>query len=381
MVIQKINNFSPLQALSTPDHIPQTYLQISKAAFDHNISYYKNKIGNHHKLALVIKGNGYGHGLQEMAFLAQDNPLVDWLCVAQLSEALSLLDVSKPILVFGYHDTDPACAAHKNIHFMVDSFEYTSKLNAIGQQHGCFFTVHIKIDTGLSRMGIMPEEAVHFIQKIQKLPFIHIGGIYSHFAAADNNHAFTQLQCQRYDTVIKTLKAHNLLPPFIHMSNTASIAHATYSAESNFFRVGLGAYGLGPEREYLRPLMTWKTRIVQIKTVPKDSFISYAGSYQTIRQTRIALLPIGYSDGYQFRFSNTTSVLINGLSAPVLGRVAMNITIIDITDITAQVGDEVILLGSDELITAHSLAEKTEIKNVREIITGIHTRFKRMIID
>jgi alanine racemase len=125
--------------------------------------------------------------------------------------------------------------------------------------------------------------------------------------------------------------------------------------------------------------MSWKTRITNIKTVPANSPISYAGSFVTTRTTRIALLPIGYYDGYEFRFSNKAVVMINGSCVPVIGRIAMNITIVDVTDIHAKIGDEVTLLGAAANITAHDLANIAEIKNVREIITGINPAIARMI--
>ena len=141
---------------------PQTYVEISKSAFDHNITYYKNLIGPHNKLAIVIKGNGYGHGSDQIAYLCERNSLVDWLCVAQLSEGIALRNITKPILVLGYSDISPESAIHKNIFFMVDNLEYAYKLNEIGKKHTYRFNIHVKIDTGLSRMGVLVAEAIPF---------------------------------------------------------------------------------------------------------------------------------------------------------------------------------------------------------------------------
>jgi alanine racemase len=163
------------------------------------------------------------------------------------------------------------------------------------------------------------------------------------------------------------------------MSNSASTTTVSYSEHFNFFRIGIGAYGLGLDSAHLKPVMTWKTHIAHIKTVSKGSYIGYAGSYQVHRESRIALLPVGYYDGYKFSFSNKTTVMINDSYAPVIGRIAMNMTIVDVTDIKATADDEVTLMGSDEKIHAHTLGALGGIKNVREIITGINPMITRII--
>lgn len=363
----------------TTNNLPQTFLEINQTAFDHNVQYYKNLIGIHNKLAIVIKGNGYGHGLHEMAYLAQQNNLVDWLLVALLSEALALQNISKPILVLNYSDISPEYAVGKNIYFIVDNLPYAQKLHDIGKKHSYQFNIHIKIDTGLSRMGVLAHEALDFIAQIQKLNHLHIDGICSHFAASDTNPKFTAQQYAQFNSLITELKSHNINIPHIHMGNSAALSTVEYQAHFNFFRMGIGLYGLGLERKNLKPVMTWYTHIANIKTVPAHSYISYASEYQTTRLTRIALLPVGYYDGYKFRFSNKTSVLINGSYAPVLGRIAMNMTIVDVTDISANIEDKVILMGNYPEIGAHELAELGNIKNVREILVGINPAIKRII--
>lgn len=368
------NNLNPINGNEL-----QTWLEISKTAFDHNIHYYKNIIGPANKLAVVIKSNGYGHGLQNMAQLCQDNTSVDWLCVAQLSEALALDNIIKPILVLGYSDACPKYAVGKNIHFMVDSMQYATMLNAIGKRYSYQFNVHVKVDTGLCRMGVLPSEALLFVQELKALHNIKINGIYSHFAASDSNPEFTKHQLATFSDVLTTLNDHGIAIENVHMSNSAALTTINYPATFTMFRLGLGAYGLGNDSDHLQPVLTWKTRITNIKTVPADSYISYAGTYQTTRTTRIALLPIGYYDGYDIRFSNKTTVVINGHQAPVVGRVAMNVTIVDVTDLSAQIGDVVTLLGVNSSIGAQDLAGLAKIKNVREILTGINLGFVRII--
>lgn len=380
MALHKIDLPNPYEIINTTtDTLPQTYLEISTSAFNHNIAYYKNKIGLHNKLAIVIKGNGYGHGLAQMSTLCEQNEYVDFICVAQLSEALALQNVNKPILVLGYSDVSTEYAVGKNIHFMIDHLEYAHNLNEIGKKHAHQFNVHVKIDTGLSRMGIEPAQAHQFIEQLQQLDHIVINGIYSHFAASDSNPLFTAYQFEQFNALITQLTTVNICPPHVHMSNSASSTTVSYSDHFNLFRIGIGAYGLGVDSAYLKPVMTFKTHIAHIKTVPKGSYIGYTGSYQAQRESRIALLPVGYYDGYKFRFSNKTMVMINGSYAPVIGRIAMNMTIVDVTDIKATTGDEVTLMGSDEKIHAHTLGALGEIKNVREIITGINPMIARIV--
>lgn len=374
-----INNHPSLNPEMTAN--PQTWLEISASAFNHNTAYYKNRIGQHNALAAVIKGNGYGHGLHQIAFLCEQNEHIDWLCVAQLSEALVLQNISKPILVLGYSDVSPAYAIGKNIHFMVDSPEYAHQLHTIGKKHSHQFNVHVKIDTGLSRMGVLANQALSYIASIQKLDYINITGIYSHFSASNNNPDFTQQQYALFNTVLEQLKHENIAIEYIHMGNSASIFTVNYDPHFNFFRLGVGLYGLGHGKTHLKPVMTWKTHIINIKTVPANSLVSYCGDYQTTRQTRIALLPIGYYDGYRFNFSNKTSVIINGAHAPVIGRIAMNMTIIDVTNVSAHINDEVIIMGTYPNISAHDLAAIGNIPNVREILVGINPALTRLITE
>jgi alanine racemase len=375
------NPFKQRKSSTIITNAPQTYLEISASAFNHNVSYYKNKIGLHNSLAIVIKGNGYGHGLQQMAALCEQNPQVDWVCVAQLSEALALENFNKPILVLGYSDINPELAVRKNIHFMVDHLEYAQKLNAIGKQYSYQFNVHVKVDTGLSRVGIAPQETDIFVTELEKLDHVHIAGVYSHFASSDSDPEFTKGQFARYNAVITQLHDNGIFPSLLHMSNTASVSNLEYPSHCNFFRIGLGAYGFGPDQALLQPVMTWKTHIVHIKTVSAGSYIGYSATDPVERSTRLALLPIGYYDGYDFRFSNKTCVMINGTYAPILGRVAMNMCIVDITDIFANTGDEVILIGGDEKIHVHTLAQAAHIANVREIITGINVHIERIVTE
>ena len=366
------------------NNAPQTWLEISRSALAHNSAYYKSLIGHQNKLAFVIKGNGYGHGMEQIATICENIPHIDYLCVAQLSEGLTLhaRGIRKPLLILGYTDANPQGAVNKPIEFMVDNLEYATMLNSIGKEHSYQFKVHVKVDTGLSRMGIGIEKALNFIKTIHALPYIAISGIFSHFSASDSNATFSEQQIAQFNAVLDDITAHLVHIPYIHMSNTGALESISYHKRFNFFRIGLGLYGLGPQEAALKTVMTWKTRIMNIKSIPTDSYVSYTGAYKTTRPTNIALLPIGYFDGYNFRLSNKSSVLIKNNYAPVLGRIAMNMTIVDVTDIDdAHVYDEVIVLGGYPKIGARDLALAADIRNMREIITSINPALPRIIVD
>jgi alanine racemase len=261
---------------------------------------------------------------------------------------------------------------------MVDNFDYAQTLNNVGKKYSYQFRVHLKIDTGLSRLGILSDEAYAFVLQLKKLSYIKIEGIFSHFVASDNNPVVTSHQLDEFRGVLQQL---SFLPfEHIHMSNTHAITTLNYTKNFNFFRVGLGIYGFGKPCEPLLPALTWKTHIVLIKTVPAHSYVSYACTYKTTRATKIAILPIGYFDGYQLRFSNKTCVLINNQIAPIIGRIAMNMTIIDITDCIAAVGDCVVLIGASSPVRLTNLAATAEIYNVRELLVGLNPAITRVII-
>ncbi len=370
-----------------------SWLEINKNAIAHNISQYK-KIINNNILALVIKANAYGHGLLPIARISEQNKEIDWLCVSYLSDALLLRrkKISKPILVLSSIDVDPAKAIHQKIDIVVGSYITVQKLNAIGKQHNYHFNVHIKVDTGLSRLGIASQHILEFIQYIRTLSYLTITGICSHFAQAQHeNQSFTREQLAQFNTILKELVKYGISIPYRHISNSA--ATILKQPLCNFFRLGIGMYGywssqankLSVMKKYptmiLKPVLTWKTRIAEIKNISAGVSVGYNCTYQANRPTITAILPIGYYDGYQMRFSNKAWVRIKDHYAPVIGRVCMNMTIIDVSNIPAVgVGDEVILLGDYPKVNVYALADYADIDNVREIMTAINPRIPRLLI-
>lgn len=373
----------------------RTWIEINQDHLNRNISQYKGVIGNRN-LSIVIKANAYGHGIAQIAQFAQSNTNVHSFCVATLKEALLVRNAgtTKPILVTSILDGDPACAINKNIALTVYDLESAHYLQSIGTQHNAFFPVHIKIDTGLSRLGILPQDAPKLIKTIQAMPNLFIQGIYSHCAESHKKEDdFTLKQQHLFKELVKKLQASGTQFPFVHFANSA----ATTSLDlefCNLFRVGIGVFGLWPSQENkaitqkkypwfdLKPILTWKTIIQSIKNVTKGSFIGYDRTFQAQHAMRIAILPIGYYDGYDFRLFNKSHVIINGIPAPIIGRISMNMSTVDVSHIpSAQVDDKVTIMGPYPYVHPYELGLLTGNPNVREMTTKINPDIPRITIS
>jgi alanine racemase len=372
----------------------RTWIEIDNHHFNHNVSQYKKIIGPRN-LSLVIKANAYGHGIDQLAQLGEYNSNVHSFCVATVQEAIIArkAGAKKPILVMGLLDQGISRIINKNIALTIYDYESAQYVQSIAAQNNAIMPVHIKIDTGLSRLGMTVENAPQFITYVRSLPNIEIQGIYSHCAESHKKeNAFTLAQQSLFLSLIKGLLADGFKFPYIHFANSA----ATSSLDlpfCNLFRIGIGALGLWPSQEnktitekrypgfILKPILTWKTRIIAIKPITKNSFIGYDRTFQAPHDMRIALLPIGYYDGYDFRLYNKGSVLIHGISAPIIGRISMNMASVDITHIPqVQLNDEVRLMGEKPIIHPYTLGQLAGNPNIREMITKLSPTIYRKII-
>jgi alanine racemase len=372
-----------------------TWIEVDSHAFNHNLAQYKKVIGQDRIFAPVIKANAYGHGMQEIAQLCQSSEYVDWLCVAFLSDALALraTGITKPIFVLGYLDGDYAQAVGHNIDMLLYDYETAQELNRVGKEYKYVFNVHIKVDTGLSRLGIFPDQALSFIQKVRALPFVHINGIYSHCAQPqDPDESYTKMQFSQFAHVLNQLINAHIRIPYVHIANSAVTTRFDFDA-CNLFRVGAGVYGIWPSQAVktitqtnypgfdLKLVLSWKTRVINVKEVPADTFVGYICTYKTKRKTRLATIPIGYHDGYNLRYSNCGFVRIHNQYAPIVGRVCMNHTILDVTDIpNVSVGDEVFLLGDDPQVNAYTFGQLIGNNNPREVLINLHPHISRLVV-
>lgn len=380
-------------------HTMPTWIEINQRAFEHNVTAYKKLIGPSVDLAVVVKSNAYGHGLVEVGTLCQQNNQVQWLCTSSLSEAYTLRchGVTKPILVMSLVDADPTQAIMHTIDLMVYTKTMLDTLNILGASLHRPAQVHIKIDTGMSRFGLLNHEAHELVMYALQLPYISVRGVYTHLSESDNeDETFTREQLAEFSQIIQMLKQQNIHIPFIHASNSAGTATLSNS-HFNLVRIGAGAYGLWASPTIkakiqvrvpgfdLKPVMTWKTTIMDMRTIPADKYVGYRRTHQTTQATRMGIIPVGYYEGYDRRLSNKGITVIVDENqeiryAPIMGRICMNISMIDITNCTADVGSTVILLGDYDQIRAGDTANRIESFNPREITTRLNPLIPRVIV-
>jgi len=353
---------------------PVTWLEIDACALAHNIAVLRHasQQGGHKPLLCVmVKGNAYGHGLLQaaQAFLQAG---VDWLAVHDILEVQHLREsgVTAPLYCVGYISPDQAAAAVAyDLHLVLYDRDVLAALSLAAVQQNKIVQVHIKVETGDNRQGLRHDETIEFAKLIAQTPHVELEGMATHFADIEDttDHRFAQSQLARFRQTVDATRQLLNLPPEGH-ADDKFLAHCSNSAAlllwpevcGNLARCGIAAYGLWPSKETwlsvcqlgkkpveLRPALTWKTRLAQVRQVPAGEYIGYGRTYRAVRNMLVGILPIGYYDGYDRGLSNVGKVLLGGQRAPVVGRVAMNMTAIDLTDSkNARAGDEVVLIGA-----------------------------------
>jgi len=261
---------------------PATWIELSRNAFEHNLASYRAVVGNKVAFSVVVKSNAYGHGLREMARLCQESCYVDWLCVTSLSEALLVRSygVTKPVLVLSLLDADPELAIKQEIDITVFDLKTVQHLNELGKALQKKVNIHLKVDTGMSRLGFFPEEVLLIMREIAQLRYIVVRGILTHFSESSNkDQTFTQQQLRIFNDVLQELKKNDIQIPYIHVSNSGAVAHVD-GGHFNMVRLGAGAYGIAPPESAcsqfsLKQVMSWKTKIFHISTIPAGSYVGY----------------------------------------------------------------------------------------------------------
>ncbi len=372
-----------------PKILYRTWIEIDKKAVSHNFLTFKKLINTKTKLLGVVKSNAYGHELMGFSRVLSDLG-IDWLGVDSITEAHTLRrhKINNRILVLGY--TLPAnfdLAGNHGIALTISDF-----INlGMAKKHKGDITIHLKIDTGMHRQGFLLKDLPKALSIIKNSKNIKLQGVYTHFAAAKapDWSGQTQKQIEQFEKAVALAKK---IQPNIIAHASASAGTLNYAfAHFDMVRVGAGLYGLWPSLEtklskekqlQLKPVLTWKTIISEVKTLEKGEKIGYDFTEELKRKTRVAILPIGYWHGYWRALSGKACVLAGGKRAKVLGRISMDMTAIDITDASqAKVGDEVVLIGRQgkENITADELAEIAGTTNY-EIITRINPLIKKFFI-
>lgn len=371
------------------------FVEVSKSAIRHNLSVFAKLVGGKNKIMAVVKSNAYGHGLLETAgILSEAN--ISRFGVNSLEEALLLRKhgFNQSILVLGFIAPAKLTQAVSNcISFVVYRQDILAQAAKAAQTVGKQANIHLKIETGTNRQGISPDRLPLFLDKLTDS--VCLEGVYTHFANIEDtlDPTFPALQLSRFKTAVH--KSQEQVESNINKHAACTAATILFpETYFDFVRLGIGLYGFWPSREtqlsakergldlVLQPALTWKTQIVQLKPVTKGEGVGYGLTYKAARQSKIAVLPVGYWDGFDRRLSNNGQVLVEGRRAPIVGRICMNMAMIDVTDIPgAREGSEVVLLGSQgkENISAEEYAQKVGTISY-EIVTRINPLLPRIII-
>lgn len=376
----------------------KTWLEISKDNIRHNLNEFARVLGKDVKIMAVIKSNAYGHGLLEVAKIVNEYdkgsvPLLRhhyiWLGVDSIDEVKKIREngIKMPILILGYTPLSRLDEIDDNTRLIVYNKETVKRLGELKRS----VKIHLKIETGTTRQGISENDIFDFVKYTQKFNNIEIEGLSTHFANIEDttDHTYAKKQLARFQKVVEILERNNIKIPVKHIACTAA-AILLKDMHFNIARIGIGLYGMWPSKETfvsakdqlkLKPVLTWKTIIVQIKKVKKGTPVSYGLTEKVSRDSLIAVLPVGYWDGYNRGLSSIGNVLVRGKRCKILGRICMNMCMIDVSDVkNVKIEEEVVLLGKQgkEEITAEEIAEKLGTINY-EVVTRINTVIKRTV--
>ncbi len=365
-----------------------TWVEVDLEAIAYNVRQVKRIVGPEVELLAVLKADAYGHGAIAVARTALNNGVS--LCgVASVNEGIRLREagVDAPILVLGY---TPAWLAREALRYDITLTLYDADL---AQAFGRAATdlnrtarVHIKVDTGMGRLGLLPEQVVPFVDEIRDLPGLDLEGIFTHFSVADHpSLEYTMWQLGRFRQVLGQLEERGIHFRYVHCANSAALLRLS-EARFNLVRLGLAMYGLQPSPHVplppgFRPALSWKTTVAQVKTLPPGSYISYGNVYKTEVEETVAVIPVGYADGFRRAPTRWEAVLVRGQRAPIVGRVCMDQTMINVSHIpNVRIGDEVVLIGrqGEDEITTEEVAAWLGTINY-EVVSEILARVPRVV--
>ena len=382
------------------EKINTSWVEISKDAYSKNIDFFRSRIVNGADVSVVIKANAYGHGMLETAQIATECG-IEIFCVNSVKEALELrkagfdqrIIVLGPIMMIMLEE-----AVKNDIESVCYNIESLNELSKAASRTGKSAKIHLKIETGTNRQGIAGKELENFLNILRSKENVILKGVYSHFANIEDttDHSYAKYQMETFRKEVARVSDAGFSDYDLHFASSAA-AVIFQKTHFSMIRLGISQYGLWPSKEtyltyitehghgpehVLSPVLTWKTVVSQIKTVPSGQYVGYGCTRQLTRDSKIAVLPIGYSDGYDRKLSDNGYVLVHGKRAPILGRIAMNLTMIDITDIPETVlEDEVILIGEDQgqIIRAEHIASLIGTINY-EIVSRIPEHIPRIVV-
>ncbi|MEJ5199198.1 MAG: alanine racemase, partial [Anaerolineae bacterium] len=394
-----------------------TWLEIDLGAIAHNVRRLKELAGDA-QLMISLKADAYGHGAIQVAHTALHNG-ASWLGVACLSEGIALrrAGITAPILILGF--TPPWQARDALRHDLTVTLFDLEMAHAFSRAALALdrpARVHVKVDTGMGRLGIFPHEAIAFVRALRELPGLIVEGIFTHLAVADGasewEEAYTDGQLAAFEQLLADLHGAGIAIPLVHALNSAGLLRnrgrglgagdqgpggrcsarhnnmSDASKEQTLVRCGIAVYGLDPSPAVrcpadFRPALAWKTQVAQVKELPPGSYVGYGATYRTAGWERIAVIPVGYADGFRRSPQNWGEVLVRGRRAPIVGRVCMDQTMINVTHIPGvRLGDEVVLIGAqgEDRITAEEVAGRLGTINY-EVVSAILARVPRETIS
>lgn len=361
-----------------------TWIEVDLGKIKKNFISIKNKVLSSHVIS-VVKADAYGLGAGMIAKTLEEVGTYAF-AVASMEEALALreIGISRPILVLGYVDTRNLQIASLNeIRVTLFDKDFIKRLKEYKGERP--LQIHIKVDTGMHRLGISLKEVPFVFDELQKFPNVIVEGIFTHFASADSDFEYTRFQIKQFENVLSFLKEHAALPNIIHTANSAAILNFK-EAYYNAVRPGILLYGISPNPKKLtvpeefEEAISIKTRIVKVAQYKKGERISYGGTYQTEKDSLIATIPIGYADCIPRNLSNKGYVLVKGLKAPIVGTITMDMMMIDVTGFPyIHPGNEVVIVGNqgENRITMEEFANLSDTIPY-EILTRLNKRIKRV---
>ena len=370
-----------------------TWAEIDLDALAANYRLIRDRVAPGVKVLAAVKANAYGHGASECARRLESEG-VDWFGVALPEEGIELRQagITKPVLCLGgiWNGQERACLQFK-LTPVVYRGDIVQSLNRAANEMGLIADAHVKIDTGMGRLGVRPDSVSEFCEGLGEFKNVRIDGLMTHLAAADDDahEQFTKAQLDRFQAAVTLFRDRGFTPTFIHAANSAA-AFGFKQSWGNMIRPGGTLYGfsrdvLPPHVDPppLRPVMSLHSRIILLKKVPKGEKLGYGCTFETQRDSMIATIPIGYDDGYSRVLSNRGRVIVRGKFVPVVGRVSMDLTLIDVTDVPeASLNDHVTLIGRDGdlSITAEDIAETIGTISY-EVTCGISGRVPRKYVS
>lgn len=372
-----------------------TWLEISRSALTNNVRQIKSRLAPTTRLMAVVKANAYGHGDVATARVLSKAG-ADAFAVAAFGEALTLREggIAQPILVLGYTPRHLIADAVANeVMLTVYDTNLALAIAAAAQKQGNWASVHLKVNTGMNRLGVDPSDAAALLKTLRSwsLAGLTVEGIFTHFATADTDLDFAQEQFGRFAELLDELAAQGLRPPIAHCANSAATL-ALPDTHLDMVRCGIALYGLDPDvdgaplpAEFV-PALSWKAEVAQVRTLQPGDSVSYGREFVAQHAMTVATVPVGYADGFPRRPFNWGSVLLHGLPAPILGRVCMDQCIIDVSAQAAhqpvETGDEVVLIGKQgnaELSAAEAAARIGTINY--DVVSRILPRVPRLYVD